>query len=119
MSHISWVQTPVNAAGKKSRTVFFLPKFSLSFTSTSPVGFLDFKVKSGALEPTDIAIFAWIVLSSGLKRSLERGAQSSERRRAVNRVCDRVCERGRRAAGRGRVQYSVFIIQKLKMNTEH
>src|SRR5581483_3454055 len=56
MSHISLVQTPVKAAGKKRRTVFFLPKLSLNLTSTRPVGVLHFKEKSGALEPTLIAI---------------------------------------------------------------
>src|SRR5258708_8965756 len=53
----SVVQTPVNAAGKNSRTVFFLPKLSLSFTSTRPEACLDLRVKSGALVPTAIAIF--------------------------------------------------------------
>src|SRR5689334_24346137 len=63
MSHISWVQTPVNARGKKSRTVFFLPKFSLSFTSTSPVAVLDFRLKSGALDPTEMAIVSLVECS--------------------------------------------------------
>ena len=58
MSHSSCVQTPVNAAGKNSRTVFFLPKLLLSFTSTRPDACLDFRVKSGALEPTGIAIIS-------------------------------------------------------------
>src|SRR5437763_44694 len=56
MSHISCVQTPVKASGKKSRSVFFLPKLLLSFTSTTPEGCLDLRVKSGAFEPTGIAI---------------------------------------------------------------
>src|ERR1017187_9542579 len=53
--HISAVQTPVNASGKNSSTVFFLPKLLLNLTSTS-AGVLDLRVKSGALEPTGIAI---------------------------------------------------------------
>src|ERR1041385_3113000 len=56
MSHISLVQTPVNAAGKKSTTVFFVPKLLLSLTSTSPEACLDLRVKSGAFVPTAIAI---------------------------------------------------------------
>src|SRR5205823_11273478 len=56
MSHISWVQTLVNASGKKSSKVFFLPKLLLSFTSTSPEACLDFRLKSGALVPTDNGI---------------------------------------------------------------
>src|SRR5260370_1782256 len=62
MSHISLVQTLVNAAGKNSRTVFFLPRLLLSFTSTSPEGCLDFRVKSGALLPTGIAIIGASVI---------------------------------------------------------
>src|SRR4051812_4810676 len=53
MSHISAVQTPVKAAGKKRRTVFFLPSVSLSLTSTRPSAFLLFREKSGALDPTE------------------------------------------------------------------
>src|SRR5208283_5200868 len=56
ISQSSCVQTPVKAAGKKRRTVFFLPKFSLNLTSTSPVADLDLRVKSGALEPTLMGI---------------------------------------------------------------
>ena len=56
MSHISLVQTLVNASGKKRITVFFLPKLPLSFTSTMPEACLDFSVKSGALVPIDRAI---------------------------------------------------------------
>src|ERR1041384_2177846 len=56
MSHISVVQTPVKASGKKSSTVFFCPKLFESFTSTRPVAVLDLREKSGALEPTAIAI---------------------------------------------------------------
>src|SRR5687767_6634134 len=56
MSHISCVQTLVNARGKNRRTVFFLPKLLLSFTSTRPEACLDLRLKSGALEPTGIAI---------------------------------------------------------------
>ena len=37
-------------------TVFFLPRLLLSFTSTRPDACLDFRVKSGALEPEGIAI---------------------------------------------------------------
>jgi hypothetical protein len=50
------VQTLVNAAGKKSSKLLRLPKFSLSLTSTNPVAFFDLRVKSGACEPTLIAI---------------------------------------------------------------
>src|SRR5204863_8289566 len=60
-SHISVVQTPVKASGKNSSTVFFLPKLLLSFTSAS-TGDLDFKVKSGAFEPTDIGIMLFFSL---------------------------------------------------------
>src|SRR5512137_2070874 len=56
MSHSSWVQTLVKAAGKKSSTVFFLPKLLLSFTSTRPAACLDLRLKSGALLPTVIGI---------------------------------------------------------------
>src|SRR5262249_40639652 len=56
ISHISFVHTLVNAAGKKSSTVFFFPKLSLSLTSTKPDACFDLSVKSGALLPTDIAI---------------------------------------------------------------
>src|SRR5579859_5677952 len=59
ISHISLVQTPVKARGKKRRTVFFLPKLLLSLTSTS-AGDLDLRVKSGALEPTGMAILVWL-----------------------------------------------------------
>src|SRR6266545_2175071 len=55
-SHISCVQTLVKARGKKSNKVFRLPKWLLSFTSTSPEACLDFRLKSGALVPTDNAI---------------------------------------------------------------
>src|SRR5687768_11224367 len=74
MSHISCVQTPVKASGKNSNTVFFLPKLSLSLTSTRPDAFLDLSEKSGAFEPTGIAIIlfryclnrvAFIVASPG------------------------------------------------------
>src|ERR1035441_8110753 len=72
MSHISLVHTLVKASGKKSSTVFFLPKLLLNFTSTRPDACLDFRVKSGAFEPTDIGIivfgclvnslFCWLIL---------------------------------------------------------
>src|SRR5438045_2325020 len=52
MSHISWVQTLVKASGKKSNSVFFLPKLLLSLTSTRPEACLDLRLKSGALVPT-------------------------------------------------------------------
>src|SRR5213594_598848 len=52
MSHISCVHTLVNASGKKSNKVFFLPKLLLSFTSTRPEDCLDLRLKSGALVPT-------------------------------------------------------------------
>jgi hypothetical protein len=50
------VQTPVNASGKKSRTVFFWPLLLLSEMSTTPSAFLDLSVKSGAWVPTEIAM---------------------------------------------------------------
>src|SRR6266542_392313 len=56
MSHISWVQTLVNANGKNRSKVFFFPILPLSFTSTSPEACLDLRLKSGALVPTDSAI---------------------------------------------------------------
>src|SRR5437762_5926350 len=56
MSHISCVQTLVNANGKNRSNVFFFPKLPLSFTSTSPEACLDLRLKSGALVPTDSAI---------------------------------------------------------------
>jgi hypothetical protein len=56
ISHISWVHTPVKANGKKRRTVLFFPKFSLSLTSDIPDAVLVLRAKSGALDPTEIAI---------------------------------------------------------------
>ena len=56
MSHISLVHTLVKASGKKSTSVFFLLKFSLNFTSARPAAVLDFKLKSGALEPIAIMV---------------------------------------------------------------
>src|ERR1700677_383457 len=50
-SHISCVQTPVKARGKKSNTVGLLPKLSLSLMSTRPVSVLVLRVKSGADVP--------------------------------------------------------------------
>jgi len=50
------VQTLVNARGKNNNTVFFFPRFLLKVTSTSPDVFLDLRVKSGAFDPTGIAI---------------------------------------------------------------
>jgi hypothetical protein len=52
MSHISVVQTPVNASGKKSSTVFFFPKLLLNVTSLTFPPVLLLSVKSGALLPT-------------------------------------------------------------------
>src|SRR5437667_6783623 len=52
MSHISCVQTLVNASGKNRSNVFFFPKLLLSFTSTRPEACLDLRLKSGALVPT-------------------------------------------------------------------
>src|SRR5271157_1820302 len=74
-SHISLVQTPVKAAGKKSNTVFFLPKLSLSLTSAKPAAFLDLRVKSGAFEPTligiNFVIFEFAVSNSFAVRVIE------------------------------------------------
>src|SRR5687768_11414094 len=56
-SHISLVQTLVNASGKNNTTVFVFPKLLLNFTSTNPLACFDFSVKSGAFVPTGIAIF--------------------------------------------------------------
>src|ERR1700722_13253087 len=50
-SHISCVQTPVKARGKKSRTGLRLPKLSLSLTSSRPWAVLLLRGKSGALVP--------------------------------------------------------------------
>src|ERR1035437_2945385 len=58
-SHISLVQTLVNASGKNSSTVFFLPKLLLSFTSTRPDACLDLRVKSGAFDPVGIGIIVF------------------------------------------------------------
>jgi hypothetical protein len=46
----------VNARGKNNNTVFFFPIFLLKVTSTSPDAFFDLRVKSGAFDPTGIAI---------------------------------------------------------------
>src|SRR6266536_1644193 len=62
MSHISWVQTLVNANGKNRSNVFFFPKLPLSFTSASPEACLDLRLKSGALVPTDKAIGLWVLI---------------------------------------------------------
>src|SRR6266487_5786969 len=56
MSHISCVQTLVNANGKNRSNVFFFPILPPSFTSTRPEACLDLRLKSGALVPTDSAI---------------------------------------------------------------
>jgi len=55
-SHISLVQTLVKASGKNRRTVFVLPKLLLNFTSAKPLALFDLSVKSGAFDPTGIAI---------------------------------------------------------------
>src|SRR5476649_1624062 len=68
--HISVVQTPVNASGKNSSTVFFLPKLLLNLTSTS-AGDLDLSVKSGAFEPTGMGIiifsFEFLIVKSAVE----------------------------------------------------
>jgi hypothetical protein len=46
----------VNAAGKNNSNVFFFPKLLLNLMSTRPVAVFDLSVKSGACEPTLIAI---------------------------------------------------------------
>src|ERR1700730_16290291 len=51
-AHISSVQVPVNAIGKKSRSVFFFPKLSLNLICFGPPAVLVESVKSGALVPT-------------------------------------------------------------------
>src|SRR5437867_693603 len=51
-SHISCVHVPVNAIGKKSKSVFLCPKLSLSRICFGPSGTLAGNVKSGALVPT-------------------------------------------------------------------
>ena len=51
-SHISVVQVPVNAIGKKSNSVFLCPKLSLSRICFGPAGTFVGNVKSGALVPT-------------------------------------------------------------------
>src|SRR5580698_7610878 len=84
-SHISLVQTPVNAAGKNSSTVFFLPKLSLNFTSTRPDACFDLSVKSGALEPALIAINVLFKLQPGnLKRHRHR-VNSIKRQTVIHR----------------------------------
>src|SRR6516165_6485228 len=73
-SHSSAVQTLVNASGKNSSTVFFLPKLSLSFTSTTPDAVLDLREKSGALVPTVIGIIvvcSWFWLFNERTQILE------------------------------------------------
>jgi hypothetical protein len=50
--HISVVQVPVNAIGKKRSRVFFFPKLSLNFICFGPSPVLVGNVKSGALVPT-------------------------------------------------------------------
>src|SRR5437667_7651637 len=67
MSHISCVQTPVNASGKNSSKVFFLPKLPPSFTSTTPEACLDLRLKSGALVPTVSAIGLFSILNFGFQ----------------------------------------------------
>src|SRR5256885_1994065 len=56
MSHISVVHVPVKAIGKKRRSVFVFPKFSLSLTCFGPSAVLLESEKSGALVPTASAI---------------------------------------------------------------
>src|SRR6266436_4450946 len=68
--HISVVQVPVNAIGKKRSRVFFFPKLSLNFICFGPSPVLVGNVKSGALVPTVSGI---VVLRSKLNReSLNR-----------------------------------------------
>jgi hypothetical protein len=50
--HISIVQVPVKAIGKKRSNVFFFPKLSLNLTCFGPSGVLVDSEKSGALVPT-------------------------------------------------------------------
>src|SRR5256714_15500397 len=56
MVHISVVQVPVNAIGKKRRSVFVFPKLSLSLICFGPSAVLLESEKSGALVPTASAI---------------------------------------------------------------
>ena len=51
------VQTPVKAIGKKSNTVFFFLKLSLSLTSLRPSAVFELSEKSGAFVPIERAIF--------------------------------------------------------------
>jgi hypothetical protein len=55
-SHISAVHVPVNAMGKKSSSVFFFPKLSLSLICFGPSAALVDSAKSGALVPTESGI---------------------------------------------------------------
>src|SRR5262245_16471624 len=63
-SHISVVQTPVNASGKNSTTVFFLPRLSARLTSTTLPPLRDLSLNSGAFEPTGIAIVLFLFVRS-------------------------------------------------------
>ena len=54
--HISVVQVPVKAIGKKRSRVFFFPKLSLSLICFGPSAVLVGRVKSGALVPVVSAI---------------------------------------------------------------
>ena len=54
--HSSVVHVPVKAIGKKSNSVFLLPKFSLNRIGRGPSAVLVGSVKSGALLPTARAI---------------------------------------------------------------
>src|SRR5437588_3432823 len=56
MPHISVVQVPVKAIGKKRRSVFVFPIFSLSLICFGPSAVLLASEKSGALVPTASAI---------------------------------------------------------------
>src|SRR3954463_15074430 len=84
MSHISLVQTLVKASGKKSTTVFFFPKLPLNCTSATPDAVFDLSLKSGAFDPTGIAIPSVVLSFSAFRQAaIGAGRESVKRRRAA------------------------------------
>src|SRR3990172_1444055 len=90
MSHISCVQTPVNASGKNRMTVFFLPRLLLSLMSVMPDALLDLSEKSGAFVPTAIAIIVFFaLLVNGSKVTGQKVVQSAAHVKRRSRLCGR------------------------------
>src|SRR5437660_11002675 len=91
--HISVVQVPVNAIGKKRSRVFFFPKLSLNFICFGPSPALVGNVTSGALVPTVSGITnAPVDLTGGLQvedrhvpGKNEDGSGTSLNRESLNR----------------------------------